>query len=389
MSAGTIVLTNNSAVVTGSGTTFTTDLKPNDFIVSIVGGVTYTLGVKSIESATALTLISNYGGPTASGQAWTAVPNATLVGITAQVASDVAKAIRGLNLDKANWQQVYSASGNITVTLPDGSTFNGPSWNNINTTLGNKANKGANGDITALTGLTTPITGGQGGTGTNDITRIYASIGFGPGLGLYFRNPSRAIADPPSLEVRQTAGTHGGSTVNHLRIVNNGNHGKWARLGIDGGFQCRQGGSGAVTDSIFNYNWTGNLVAYIDDVNVGNIPLTTSDERAKDIHSRGRDGLESLQRVVDVADKALIEYNLKDRGGLAFNEKKDLQGFSAQELQKIWPYYASGNPTGDPEKEGMMNLEIFALVSDLFAAVAEQNKQITALSAALNMNSSS
>ncbi|WP_051930977.1 pyocin knob domain-containing S74 family peptidase [Rahnella sp. WP5] len=142
MSAGTIALTNNSANVTGTGTAFTTDLKAGDFIVVIVGGVTYTLGVKTITSATALTLITAYGGPTATGNAWTAVPNATLVGITAQVAADVAKAIRGLNLDKANWQQVFNGTGTITVTLPDGSTYTGPAWNGISATLAKAYNDG-------------------------------------------------------------------------------------------------------------------------------------------------------------------------------------------------------------------------------------------------------
>jgi len=142
MSAGTIALTNNSAAVTGTGTAFTTDLKVGDFIVVIVGGVTYTLGVKTITSATALTLITAYGGPTATGNAWTAVPNATLVGITAQVAADVAKAIRGLNQDKANWQQVFSGTGTITVTLPDGSTYTGPAWNGISATLAKAYNDG-------------------------------------------------------------------------------------------------------------------------------------------------------------------------------------------------------------------------------------------------------
>ncbi|GAB2954003.1 tail fiber domain-containing protein [Hafnia psychrotolerans] len=154
MSAGTIALTNNSDTVTGTGTAFTTDLKPNDFIIVIVGGVTYTLAVKAIASATSLTLVTAYGGPTASGNAWTAVPNATLVGITAQVASDVAKAIRGLNLDKANWQQVFSGTGNITVNLPDGSSFTGPAWNSITTALSSKAD---------LVSGAVPIA--QGGTG--------------------------------------------------------------------------------------------------------------------------------------------------------------------------------------------------------------------------------
>ena len=154
MSAGTIALTNNSAAVTGTGTAFTTDLKGNDFIVVVVGGVTYTLGVKATASATSLTLITPYGGPTATGNAWTAVPNATLVGITAQVAADVAKAIRGLNLDKANWQQVYSGTGNITVTLPDGSTYTGPSWKYLSDNMATKVS-GAVPIIQGGTGATT------------------------------------------------------------------------------------------------------------------------------------------------------------------------------------------------------------------------------------------
>lgn len=177
MSAGTIALTNNSVALTGTGTAFTTDLKAGDFVVVIVGGVTYTLGVKAITSATALTLITAYGGPTASGNAWTAVPNATLVGITAQVAADVAKAIRGLNLDKANWQQVFSGTGTITVTLPDGSTYSGPAWNSLTTLLNNKAAKGANSDITSLSGLTTPLTIGQGGTGAPTAAAARAALG--------------------------------------------------------------------------------------------------------------------------------------------------------------------------------------------------------------------
>ncbi|MDU6388947.1 MULTISPECIES: tail fiber domain-containing protein [Pantoea] len=140
MPAGTITLTNNSTTVTGSGTSFTSELKPNDFIVAVVGGVTYTLGVQSVASATGLTLITAYNGPTTSGIAWTAVPNAALVGITAQVAADVAKAIRGLNLDKANWQQVFSGTGTVTVNLPDGSTYSGPAWSSITTSLNGKAN---------------------------------------------------------------------------------------------------------------------------------------------------------------------------------------------------------------------------------------------------------
>lgn len=140
MPAGTIALTNNSATVTGTGTSFTTELKVNDFLVSTVGGLAYTLGVKSIESNTSLTLMEKYTGPSATGQSWTPVPYGTLAAITAQLAAQVTYAIRGFNLDKANWQQIFTGTGTVTVTLPDGTSWQGPAWGGITSALANKAN---------------------------------------------------------------------------------------------------------------------------------------------------------------------------------------------------------------------------------------------------------
>lgn len=146
MPAGTITLTNNSASVTGSGTSFTTELKANDFIVTMIGGVTYTLGIRSVDSDGGLTLTRVFDGPTSSGVAWTALPNAAIVGITAQIAADVARSIRGLNLDKANWQKLLTGTGNQTITLPDGSTYTGRAWSGL-------AANGDNNDISSLSAL--------------------------------------------------------------------------------------------------------------------------------------------------------------------------------------------------------------------------------------------
>lgn len=131
MSAGTIALTNNSDIIHGTGTSFTSELDAGDFVVAIAGGTSYTLPVKSVDSATKLTLVSKYPGPSQNGLAWNAVPRATQNLITAAVVAQATEALRGLNYDKQNWQQVFSAADNITVRLPDGSTFSGPSWNKL------------------------------------------------------------------------------------------------------------------------------------------------------------------------------------------------------------------------------------------------------------------
>lgn len=137
MSAGTITLANNSNAVTGVGTTFTTELAAGDFIVTTVGGITYTLPVKSIGSGTQIVLASKYSGPTQAGAAWQAVPRAAQNQITAELVAQTTAALRGLNYDKQNWQAVFSSSGDITIMLPDGSTFTGPSWKSLIDILNN------------------------------------------------------------------------------------------------------------------------------------------------------------------------------------------------------------------------------------------------------------
>ncbi|WP_428945314.1 hypothetical protein ACQK5W_04330 [Pantoea sp. FN060301] len=238
MPAGTIKLTNNSTAVTGTGTSFTTELKPNDFLVAVVGGVTYTLGVDSVTSNTALVLKTAYNGPAATGQAWTPIPNGTLVGITAQVAADVAKAIRGLNLDKANWQQVFSGAGNITVNLTDGSQYTGPAWNSLSDSLSGKMSRNQNlNDVQDKA-----VSRNNLGLGTTATRNALSSSGsmlsegdaglltFKPPLieGSYFRYPSQVrrtggVADGPGL--RYGSGMYFGYDTDicfHLHIEGSG-----------------------------------------------------------------------------------------------------------------------------------------------------------------------
>lgn len=182
MSAGTLTLTNNSAAVAGSGTAFTTEVAVGDFIVVTVGGVPYTLPVKSIESGTALTLVSNFTGPTQSGAAWSAVPRVALNMVTAALVAQSAEALRGLNYDKQNWQQVYSGAGSITVKLPDGTTFTGPSWKYLSDNMATKSdgavpvNQGGTGGKTkedARTNL------GLGNSSTRNIGTVTGTVAAG------------------------------------------------------------------------------------------------------------------------------------------------------------------------------------------------------------------
>ena len=140
MPAGTITVTNGSGTVTGSGTSFTTELKVGDFIGVIAGGTPYTLIVSTIASDTQLTLGAVYTGPTASGLAWNAVPASLLYAITQQVMNDMGTALRGMNSQLVNWQRIYSDAASVTVERPDRSTFTGPSWGYMAAQYQSKAN---------------------------------------------------------------------------------------------------------------------------------------------------------------------------------------------------------------------------------------------------------
>ena len=202
MPAGTIALTNNSATVTGTGTNFTTELKVNDFLVSTVGGMAYTLGVKSIESNTSLTLMEKYTGPSATGQSWTPIPYGTMAAITAQLAAQVTYAIRGFNLDKANWQQILTGSGTVTVTLPDGTSWQGPAWGGITTALNSKANL-----------VNDVVEVAHGGTGQKSLSGVMTWLGLGDAA---FKNTGT------------TSGTLAAGNDSRLNTINNKSGGSLA-----------------------------------------------------------------------------------------------------------------------------------------------------------------
>ncbi|MGZ0721691.1 tail fiber domain-containing protein [Kluyvera cryocrescens] len=128
MSAGTLTLANNSDVVSGIDTSFTTELAAGDFIVATLGGVTYTLPVKTINSDTDLKLARNYNGSGISGIAWTAMPRDTLNRISAQMAADTAYIIGQRVLEVENWYQLLEVNGDVVIKMADGSSYTGPSW---------------------------------------------------------------------------------------------------------------------------------------------------------------------------------------------------------------------------------------------------------------------
>lgn len=210
MSAGTLTLTNNSAAVTGSGTAFTTELAAGDFIVVTVGGIPYTLATKTVNSNTSLTLVSNYTGPTQAGAAWYAVPRVAMNLVTAALVAQSAEALRGLNYDKQNWQSIFSGTGNVTVTLPDGSSFTGPAWNSFTTALNGKADK-----------VSGAVPVNQGGTGATTAEGSRANLGLGSSATKDVGTTTGTVAAGDDARLKSIDGKEGGTVNGSITTTGN------------------------------------------------------------------------------------------------------------------------------------------------------------------------
>ncbi|EOZ7525385.1 tail fiber domain-containing protein [Enterobacter quasiroggenkampii] len=250
MSAGTITLTNGSAIVGGSETSFATELAAGDFIVSTVGSVSYTLPVKSVESNAQLTLVSNFTGPTQSGAAWSAVPRVALSMVTAALVAQSAEALRGLNYDKQNWQQVYSAAGNITVKLPDGTTFTGPSWKYLSDNMATKS------------GGAVPVN--QGGTGSTTASGARTNLGLGNSAIRDVGAAAGTVAAGDDSRLNTVDQKAGGKITSPITVQPgiNGNPGFAVNSGDNGGGGLMNNGISLVVASGYNPN-TGNYVNLI------------------------------------------------------------------------------------------------------------------------------
>lgn len=398
MSAGTLTLTNNSAQVSGAGTSFSTELAAGDFIVVTVGGVPYTLPVKTVESNAGLMLVSNFTGPTQSGAAWSAVPRVALNMVTAALVAQSAEALRGLNYDKQNWQQVFSGTGTITVRLPDGTTFSGPAWNSITTTLNQKASKGVNGDITSLTGLTTPLSVTQGGTGGSSPATARASLELTSAATTSIGNSGNSIpllsgANTWSATQVFTGGLFTSSATGNANIgmIKNVPDGSLAntqgpllvsRIATNDTSRCEAQffanfDGGSIRRALIQITSDASVAAnfaLVEDGNIngrnGSVQWNGSDVRIKYGFEPASDG--AGERIDQIG---VMEYCYKGS-----NQRR--RGFLAQQMTNIDDRYTFFGGTATDENGHdfeVMNVDDRAIIADLVVVVQELRREISIL----------
>lgn len=377
MSAGTLTLTNNSAAVAGIGTAFTTEVTAGDFIVVTVGGAPYTLPVKSVESGTALTLVSNFTGPTQSGATWSAVPRVALNMVTAALVAQSAEALRGLNYDKQNWQQFFTADGDVTITLPDTSQTTGPSAKKLISSVANKAD--------STDARLDTINGKSGGVVDGDIALTRSAT----------ENISNRIVFTTIVNAEGLtawAERHDFADGSNRQILNLGSVSgvRKAVFNAEGGILCKAGinNFSALRTGYFIDYESGPIALYIDSTRVGTLQLATTSDKflKKEIEYLSDKNVMGELSATATALSEVMEwrpatFKFKKRGIIPESETK--LGFIANDLVAVSPECVKGKGLEEGFDENnaadAYSLDETAMIAKLTLSIQELQKQIAEL----------
>ncbi|POU44684.1 tail fiber domain-containing protein [Citrobacter freundii complex sp. CFNIH12] len=377
MSAGTLTLTHNSAAVAGSGTAFTTEVAAGDFIVVTVGGVPYTLPVKSVESGAALTLVSNYTGPTQSGAAWSAVPRVALNMVTAALVAQSAEALRGLNYDKQNWQQFFTADGDVTITLPDTSQTTGPSAKKLINSVADKADS-TDARLDTINGKSGGVVDGEVAltrSATENISNRFVFTTIVNAEGLTAWAERHDFADGSNRQILNL-----GSVSGVRKAVFNAEGGILCKAGINNFSALRTG-------YFIDYE-SGPVGLYIDSTRTGTIQLVTTSDKflKKEIEylsdKKVMDGISATTTALnEVMEWRPATFKFKKRGIIPESETK--LGFIANDLVAVSPECVKGKGLEEGFDENnatdAYSLDETAMIAKLTLSIQELQKQITEL----------
>ncbi|EDW4700885.1 tail fiber domain-containing protein [Salmonella enterica subsp. enterica] len=377
MSAGTITLTNKSAVVSGNGTSFTTEVAAGDFIVVTVGGIPYTLPVKTVNSNTSLTLVSNFTGPTQSGAAWYAVPRIAMNLVTAAVVTQAAEALRGLNYDKKNWQQFFTADGDVTITLPDNSQTTGPSAKKLINSVAGKADS-TDARLDTINGKSGGVVDGEIAltrSATENISNRFVFTTIVNAEGLTAWAERHDFADGTNRQILNL-----GSVSGVRKAVFNAEGGILCKAGINNFSALRTG-------YFIDYE-SGPVALYIDSTRTGSIQLVTTSDKflKKEIEYLSDKNVMGELSATATALSEVMEwkpatFKFKKRGIIPESETK--LGFIANDLIIHSPECVKGKGLEEGFDENnaadAYSLDETAMIAKLTLSIQELQKQIAEL----------
>ncbi|WP_277761517.1 tail fiber domain-containing protein [Pseudomonas sp. A34-9] len=368
---GTVAVTNGSTTVIGTNADFAANSRIGDAFIGPDGG-SYEIG--NVASATVISIIPAYKGPTASGVAYAIMP-------VQGYPKALADSFNSINRQWGSKLEALGTTGNYDV-LPvlkggTGATTSGDALVNLGA-----AKSGANGDITSITGMTTALSVTQGGTGGKTQAAARTGLGLGGAAVLDVGTAAGTVA--AGNDSRITGAVQTGSAANVLTLrLNNG-----PTLSSSGGYLIsnavffppgyRSNNGTSAGSNQWNLFWAGSgMQVWVDGSNTGTIQYTASDERIK----------EDIEYVQDTAgDLSLVEslrpvtYRFSERGPVSRSGLK--RGFIAQDVMQSDSALVTGEVIEGEAKDNItsiLSLDSLGLVSYLVGAVQElstKNKQL-------------
>lgn len=217
---GTVRVTNGSATVTGTGTLWGDNkqgIGPGQMFLLPGAGTVQVYEILRVDSNTQITLKNNFSGSTAAASAY-AIPSFYTDSVP-DFARRLAAQLSYYQSQMDGWQQIMTGAGTISITAPDGTIVQISSFKKLTddmngkadkSALDGKANKGANSDITSLSGLTTPLSPEQGGTGGNNPTSARSS------LGVSYGKVAGTVAQGNDVRLDTIEGKSGGAVTGNI-----------------------------------------------------------------------------------------------------------------------------------------------------------------------------
>ena len=365
----------NGNTLTGTGTNFTAAGSLIRVGCSLISLTTppQVFQITAINSATQLTVTPAANPAIAAGTAYAILLSDSLS--VDGLAQNIAETLTLYQRNMSGFADVMNGAGDVTITT-NGVAVTVPGQKSL-------AKKGANSDITSLSGLTTALSIAQGGTGAKTAADACAALGLGSSNYPYFAGIELKDATPYiDFHFNKTTDDY------NVRLINSSS-GVLQLLGqmdATAGFTSRSGINGATDINVpwnFYWNYGGNigLSGFAGTTNLGRITFTTSSDRELKKNIRyANNAAESLAEVM-----GRMPAYFKMKASWVIPESDDMLGFIANDLITVSPECVGGSGLVDGYDEDNPTdayyLKEVPLIAKLTLAVQAQQKLIDDLTA--------
>ena len=257
----------------------------------------------------------------------------------------------GYSITTGNSNVCIGAGSGYSLTTGTGNTFVGGGYTGSYAAAGNSMTTGSGNSIFGN------FNGNQGGL---DIRTSNGYIVLSDGFG----NPRGIFNSNGDLFTGLTARPSGANT---------GSSGAIAALGpimSNQGYNTHAGAGGAFTGNLFNIQWTGSPILWIDSTNIGTITVVSDYRIKRNIETQTAPALERVMALRPVT------YQMADYGTLFKSSENIKEGFIAHEVQEVIPSGAEGEK--DVENQ-IQSLRVDAILAVAVKAIQEQQAIIETL----------